>query len=213
MSVQLDLQLARQLSMPRLLQLLQEGFAPRLIVAHGGSGLPLFVKTVCPQARLVNYIEWYFSDATNRFLQPRYELDDQCRLVMRNAVILQELEACDAAVTPTRWQWQQFPGAFQSRIRVIFDGVDTRQFRPQAVTGPLQLEGDELEEPLVIGHQEVLRRVAREQKVASLDLVPVFRANNYNSLFADSVHATRRGYALVANTLAPLLQQLMEQTQ
>jgi glycosyltransferase involved in cell wall biosynthesis len=140
----------------QLVPLLQEGFAPRLIVAHGGNGLQLFVKKVCPQARLVNYIEWYFSDATNRYLRPTYGLDEQCRFLLRNAVILQELEECDVAVTPTTWQWQQFPRAYQDRIRVIFDGVDTRQFRPCAIDERLQLEGMETDEPLVIEPEDLI---------------------------------------------------------
>lgn len=133
-----------------LVQLLQGGFVPQLIIAHGGGGLPLFVKQLCPQAKLLIYIEWFFSDATNPYLLQPYGIEERCCLSVRNWVILQELELCDLAVTPTRWQWQQFPPAYQAKVRVIFDGVDTQQFCPEELEGELELEGAELAEVLKI---------------------------------------------------------------
>ena len=32
----------------------------------------------------------------------------------------------------TKWQKQQFPRAYHSKIEVIFDGIDTEFFKPQA---------------------------------------------------------------------------------
>ena len=70
------------------------------------------------------------------------------RMTVRNGISLQELELCDLAVTPTQWQRQQFPHRQQDRLQVVFDGVDTRMFRPEPWSGTLQLHGDEIEQPL-----------------------------------------------------------------
>lgn len=140
----------------QLAVLLEEGFSPRLVLAHGGNGLSLFIKKLWPSARLITYVEWFFSDATNPHVMQPYELDDQCRASVRNWVILQELENCDVAVTPTTWQWQQFPVAYRHKIEVIFDGVDTSFFQPACMDGPLVLEGFELDAPLVIQPQQLL---------------------------------------------------------
>lgn len=137
-------------------ELIGEGYRPRLILAHGGNGLQLFIKKVWPHGRLINYIEWYFNDDVNAHLVPSYGIDQQCRFSVRNWVIQQELESCDVAVTPTAWQWQQFPATYRDKIRIIFDGVDTDFFKPYEVRGDLALAGDGLAEPLVIHEQQRL---------------------------------------------------------
>lgn len=58
--------------------------------------------------------------------------------------------------------------------------------------------------------QEIVRRVGREERVTVVDLVPVFRASGDAGLFTDSVHCTRKGYALVAETLTEALAGLLK---
>ncbi len=96
---------------------------------------------------------------------------------------------------------------FAEQIRRMIAMCRARGARPLLLIWPAK---SQMAAPLIISHQDVLRRIAREDKVASLDLVPVFRARDYNSLFADPVHATRQGYAAAADTLAPVLQKLLE---
>lgn len=136
--------------------LIEEGYKPDLIFCHGGNGLQLFIKKVWPHGRLINYIEWYFNDEFNAELWQPYEIDQKCRFSVRNWVILQELECCDIAVTPTTWQWQQFPESYRSKIRIIFDGVDTSFFQPYCIHGDLELAGDALSEPLTIKEEDLL---------------------------------------------------------
>ena len=133
-----------------LAQLAEEGFRPRLTFVHGGNGLSLFVRHLFAETRLIAYMEWWFLDHTARWSFAEYSFDQRLRTTMRNSVILQELEQCDVAVTPTVWQKQQFPEHYRSKIEVIFDGVDTSFFRPTPVTGELLLEGKEHEQPLRI---------------------------------------------------------------
>jgi lysophospholipase L1-like esterase len=96
---------------------------------------------------------------------------------------------------------------FAEQIRGMVGICRARSIVPVLLIWPARAQMDQ---ELAVGHQDVLRRIAREENVSSLDLVPVFRSRDYRALFADSVHATRRGYRLVAETLAPLLQRLLE---
>ncbi len=43
-----------------------------------------------------------------------------------------DLENCDVGYSPTRWQRSLFPALFQTKIRTIFDGIDTAVWRPVA---------------------------------------------------------------------------------
>ena len=133
-----------------LAQLADEGFFPRVTLVHGGNGLSLFVRQLYPETRLIAYMEWWFRDETSRWLSADYSFDTRLRVTMRNSVILQELEQCDVAVTPTSWQHQQFPEIYHNKIKVIFDGVDTSFFHPMPVHGDLVLNGRELKQPLRI---------------------------------------------------------------
>jgi glycosyltransferase involved in cell wall biosynthesis len=63
----------------------------------------------------------------------------------RNAVIFNDLWACDQGLSPTRWQWSQFPQAFRPKIEVLHDGVDTEFFSPAPGAPPgLDLPGADL---------------------------------------------------------------------
>ena len=62
---------------------------------------------------------------------PAAELD-RLRVHCRNAMILLDLQNCDAGYCPTRWQRDRLPGGrMPTRCEVIFDGVDTDVWRRQ----------------------------------------------------------------------------------
>jgi len=111
--------------------LLEEGFRPRVVVTHAGSGIGLFLKDLLTSAVHVGYFEWYFRPETALHLLERFDLDSQFLVGMRNLPILQELEVCDVAVVPTTWQKSQFPMAYQGKLQVIFDGIDQHFFHPE----------------------------------------------------------------------------------
>jgi len=110
------------------LHLKQDGFVPDLVIAHPGWGEPLFVKDVWPQARLLNYGEFYYrafgADVNFDPSQP-LDIDSTCKLRARNAHLLLALEAADRVLCPTEWQKSLHPAVFQDRISVVFDGIDT----------------------------------------------------------------------------------------
>jgi hypothetical protein len=117
----------------QVLALRQRGFRPDIIVAHSGWGEALFLKDVCPRVPLLTYSEFYYRDQELHFEAGRdVSLDQVCRLRARNANLLLSLEACDAAIAPTRWQKSVQPTALLDKISVIFDGIDTGFVAPDA---------------------------------------------------------------------------------
>ena len=114
-------------------QLRDKGFVPDLVYGHSGWGPTLYIKDVLPKARLHCYFEWFYnaigSDADFDPSDP-LDLNAFARIRTKNAPILIDLVSCDAGLSPTQWQRQQFPPELQSKIQVMHDGVDTDYFKP-----------------------------------------------------------------------------------
>jgi glycosyltransferase involved in cell wall biosynthesis len=115
---------------------------PDLVIGHSGFGSTVFLRELyaCP---IVNYFEYYYrphdSDMDFRPDFPPSEMDF-LRARARNAMILLDLDACTAGYTPTVWQHGLLPPAWQSKVQVIPDGIDTTQWSRRSV--PRRL-GDE----------------------------------------------------------------------
>ena len=125
-----DAVLQGQAVLRELALLIEDGFRPRVVVSHAGMGLGLFIKDLLPDALHVGYFEWYFRSFTTKNLLANFDLNAQLKSGLRNLPILQELECCDFGVVPTEWQKSQFPRAYQEKLTVIFDGIDTSFFLP-----------------------------------------------------------------------------------
>lgn len=109
------------------------GFAPDVVVAHPGWGEALFLKDLFPDARHVNYFEYFYRSAGGDVaFDPEFpsSLDDLLRLRVRNSTQLQALVACDQGISPTAWQRSTYPLEFKSKIAVIHDGIDTAAVKP-----------------------------------------------------------------------------------
>jgi glycosyltransferase involved in cell wall biosynthesis len=111
-----------------------EGFCPDVICAHPGWGEALFLKDVFPDAKLLSFIEFHYqASGADYGFDPEFsaiDFDGLCRLRLKNANSLLNLDACDWAVTPTEWQRSTIPAAYQRKVSVIFDGIDTDLVRP-----------------------------------------------------------------------------------
>ena len=82
------------------------------------------------------FFEYYFSTVQhNVFFDPEIpdNLNQQIHYRMSNTASLIGLDTADVGVCPTQWQWSTFPTEFQSKIKVIHDGVDTTVVKPQSV--------------------------------------------------------------------------------
>lgn len=116
-----------------LLKLKKAGFYPDVVYAHPGWGETLFLKDVFPRARLIHFCEFYYhTDGQDFNFDPEFSNDasDVLRLRIRNLHHLMALEQADVGIAPTMWQKTRFPAAYQSKIEVVHDGVDTRVVAP-----------------------------------------------------------------------------------
>jgi glycosyltransferase involved in cell wall biosynthesis len=111
----------------------QDGFVPDVICAHPGWGEALFLKDVFPNARLMLYCEFFYrAEGADVGFDPEHPvtLETRCRVRAKNAALLTCLDAMDWGISPTVWQRAQHPVAFQPRISVVHDGVDTALCSP-----------------------------------------------------------------------------------
>jgi glycosyltransferase involved in cell wall biosynthesis len=105
---------------------------PDLVVGHSGFGSTLLIPEVldCP---IVNYFE-YFMHARRNDMLYRWDFDhpDWFPFWRRaaNTMFLLDLENCCSGYSPTRWQRNLLPKGYRSKVKVIFDGIDTTLFRP-----------------------------------------------------------------------------------
>lgn len=113
-------------------QLKREGFVPDIIYAHAWGG-ELFIKDVYPDIPLLCYFEWYTNpQGSDLDFDPsnRLSLDNHHEIRIKNSPKLVSLTACDHAITPTQWQFRQFPSLFHNKFSVIHDGVCANFYHP-----------------------------------------------------------------------------------
>jgi glycosyltransferase involved in cell wall biosynthesis len=109
---------------------------PDLIVGHSGFGSTAFLPELydCP---IINYFEWFYhSRGTDMDFRPEFPPTElaNLRARARNAMLLLDLNTCDAGYSPTEWQRSQFPEEYLPKIETIFDGIDTGVWRRQEQT-------------------------------------------------------------------------------
>lgn len=114
---------------------------PDLIVGHSGFGSTIFLREL-HDVPIINYFEYFYrargSDMDFRPDFPSSEMN-RLRARTRNAMILLDLDNCDAAYSPTRWQRDRLPGEYREKVQPIFDGIDTRIWRPAEKRPPVRL--------------------------------------------------------------------------
>jgi glycosyltransferase involved in cell wall biosynthesis len=116
-----------------MLNMKRQGFVPDAVLAHPGWGESLYVKDVFPDTRLVHFCEWYYSaQGADVGFDPEFpaSFDDGARVRTWNALHALNLTQCDAAVTPTQWQWSRHPENLRSRILVQHEGIDINGLGP-----------------------------------------------------------------------------------
>jgi glycosyltransferase involved in cell wall biosynthesis len=144
---------------------------PDLIVGHSGFGSTLFLPELYPNTPIVNLFEYYYvphtpdsdMDYRRRDLGWRVPEVKYLRSRCRNAMILLDLQNCDAAYTPTQFQRSRFPAEYQPKLRTIFDGVDRHVYH---------------------GHGEMLRPAPEARhlrEIAGIEVPPDTRVVTYVS--------------------------------
>jgi glycosyltransferase involved in cell wall biosynthesis len=116
-----------------LLKLKAAGVRPDVVIAHPGWGETLFIKDIFPDVRLVHLCEYYYHvRGTDADFDPEFplSLDDAARIRAKNAMMLLNLESCDVAIAPTRWQKSVHPVAYHPKMHVVHEGIDTGHMCP-----------------------------------------------------------------------------------
>lgn len=112
-----------------MVKLAQAGFRPDVIIGHPGWGETLFCKEIFPKAKLLHYLEFHYgNDKGDAYFDPEFQkpnLLHEMRLRVKNTSNLLSLDAMDAGLSPTQWQHSVLPPAYQNKVNVIFDGIDT----------------------------------------------------------------------------------------
>jgi len=114
-------------------KLKKEGYAPDLVIAHSGWGETAFLKDIFPDVKFCNYFEFYYKVGTDTHFDPEFSRDSslsRMRLRTKNASHLLALESMDIALCPTNWQASTAPEIYKSKIKVVFDGIDTDIVKP-----------------------------------------------------------------------------------
>ncbi len=120
-----------------LVTLREEGFAPDLVVGHGGWGETLFVRDVWPGCRILLHAEFFYS-AEGADVGFDAELSgsppDLLSLQMRarNAAMSLALLDADQGVAPTAWQASRFPDQLRAKIAVVHEGINTDAVHPSS---------------------------------------------------------------------------------
>jgi len=112
----------------KALGLKAQGFIPDIIIGHPGWGETLYLKDVFPDTPLLNFFEFYYhSVGADVGFDPEtpVTLDTHCRIRTKNIVQFMGLEAADAGMSPTHWQYEQYPPEYRHKISIIHDGIDT----------------------------------------------------------------------------------------
>jgi glycosyltransferase involved in cell wall biosynthesis len=117
-------------------RLKQSGFAPDVIVANPGWGESLFLKDVWPGAKMLTLLEFFYAtrgldvDFDAEFY--KQDIGNEARVRVKNANLLMALDSMDWGMAPTHFQHSVMPRAYQNRISVVFDGIDTGVVCPDA---------------------------------------------------------------------------------
>lgn len=108
-----------------------KGIKPDIIFGHTW-GTTLFVKEIFPDVPLLCYFEWFGrTEGADMGFDGRSLNDNQKANVRCNQThLLLDLCNCDAGISPTYWQRDQFPKEFHDKIKVLHDGVNTELCKP-----------------------------------------------------------------------------------
>lgn len=116
-----------------LVAMKNKGIKPDVIFGHSW-GNTMFIKDIFPDVPFLCYFEWYWNaEGADIGFDGRIPDEDQrARIRCNNSYLLHDLCSCDAGLSPTYWQRDQFPKEFHDKIKVLHDGVNTDLCKPDA---------------------------------------------------------------------------------
>ena len=118
-----------------LAQMRGQGFTPDVILVHPDWGEGLFIRLVYPDTPILAYAEHWsgLSDPVLDF-DPEFPAspDERCLAEYSNATRALVFTGADALQAPTRFQLDALPPLFRERAALLYDGVHTKYFQPEA---------------------------------------------------------------------------------
>lgn len=116
----------------KMTELARDGFYPDVVHAHPGWGGSAYVPDIFPEAAYVVYGEWFYTKGANYTFFSRQPKPPAAFAAnrQRNHCQLDALRECDVAITPTCWQFSQYPAEYAHKLRLLHDGIDTDFFSP-----------------------------------------------------------------------------------
>ena len=111
----------------------EKGYMPDVMIGNPGWGETLYLKDIWPDVPLISLCEFYYNGTGSDVgFDPEFATgpDATLRARTRSSQHLLAIEAADFAYCPTSWQKAQFPKAYQDKISVIHDGIDTQFIAP-----------------------------------------------------------------------------------
>ena len=122
--------------------LMASGIKPDVLIGHVAFGNMGLLHVEYPDVSKIGFFELFY-DPFGNFSESRPEYPapkpNRLRVPLRNATQLIELEYCTKGYSPTRFQRSTYPAAYQNKLSVLFDGIDTRQYSPAEVTARSEL--------------------------------------------------------------------------
>ena len=109
------------------------GYTPDVVVAHSGWGSGSLVKVVWPEAKVVQYLEWWYNFPgvdVPKYAVPANPEDKMASTLCRNLPFLLDAQSANAILVPTHHQADQIPPMLRALTTVIHDGVDTEFYSP-----------------------------------------------------------------------------------
>jgi glycosyltransferase involved in cell wall biosynthesis len=146
------------------LALKKSGFTPDVMLGHNGWGEIWYLKNVFPRTPLIGYFEFFYHlHGADVGFDPAHapDFDTGPRLSTKNLGNLLGLETCELGQCPTQWQYSRYPEPYRPKLRIVHDGIDTDQVRPDpAARLTLPARGHEAPLELKAG-DEIVTYVAR----------------------------------------------------
>lgn len=116
---------------------------PDVFIGHAAFGTMGLLHVDYPDVPKIGYFELFY-DPNGRHSETRPEYPapkpNRLRIPLRNATQLVELEYCTKGYSPTPFQKSTYPPAYQHKLSVIFDGIDTDFYSPGPVSANSELK-------------------------------------------------------------------------
>lgn len=114
-------------------KLLQQDIKPDIVIGHAGWGETMMVRDILPYTPILNYFEFFYrSQGQDLGFDPEYpaSLDTLISTRFKNFTNHMAFDGGDWGLTPTQWQMSTYPAAFQARMSVVHEGIDTAALKP-----------------------------------------------------------------------------------